>query len=399
MGHSILSPSGAHRWMRCRGSAFLEKDIPDRSSSYADEGSAAHLIASNCQKSKGKEKPEDYLGRMLDMGEHSVPVTQEMVESVEQYMALVEEYAKGGGQIVTDVRVDFSASINQPEGSGTVDNGIIFPDRLINIDLKYGMGVKVDAEDNEQLSLYALGMRDTYEMMTDPTDFVMVIHQPRLGHISEHCVSADELGAFAEKAEIAAIDAMAMYNGEKPPEYNPGEKQCRFCKAKAICPALKQEMVEAVGHVASKDDFADLVEVEDSWLSVAMERVPLVEHWCLAIRAEVERRLFQGKTVEGFKLVEGRRGNRAWKDEQEAEKAMKAMRLKADEMYTQKLASPTTMEKTLKKQPSKWEKLQKLIVRADGKPSVAPAADKRPALAITSIADDFRDLIANSEEE
>lgn len=397
--HSILSPSGAHRWMRCPGSAALEKGIPDRGSRYADEGSAAHLVASECMKTGATEKPEDFLGRMLDMGNHSILVDQDMVGFVEKYIVLVHKYAEGGGQIITDKRVDFSDRIGIPNSTGTVDNGVIFPDRIVGIDLKYGMGVRVDAEDNEQLLLYMIGLLNDYGMLVEPEDLVMVIHQPRLEHISEACITTETLDAFGEKAEIAAHKAMAMYNGEMEIELVPGEKQCRFCKAKATCPALRDEVQQVVGAVATRDDFADLMSVKLDWLSAAMQRVPLVEHWCLAIRAEMERRLFAGEKDENFKLVEGRQGNRAWTDEEAAEKKLKAFRYRPFQIYKTTLISPTTAEKLLKPKPERWGKMQNLITRAPGKPSVAPAADKRPALALTSIAEEFRDLIANSEEE
>jgi hypothetical protein len=126
---------------------------------------------------------------------------------------------------------------------------------------------------------------------------------------------------------------------------------------------------------------------------MAMDKVGLVEDWCKAIRAEIERRLLQGLSVTGYKLVEGKQGNRKWSDEAQAEAAMKSMRLKSDEMYERKVISPTAAEKVLKQTPAKWEKLQKLIVRNPGKPSVAKADDKRPALAVhTATAEEFAAL-------
>lgn len=185
---------------------------------------------------------------------------------------------------------------------------------------------------------------------------------------------------------------------------NPGEKQCRFCKAKATCPALRAEVTNAVGgEPATADDFAQFMPIDttdgigDNYLSMAMDKVGLVEDWCKAIRAEVERRLLRGTEVPGFKLVEGKQGNRAWVDQAKAEAALKALRVKADDMYDKKLISPTTAEKLLKTDAKKWAKLQELITRASGKPSVAPATDKRPALAVhTATADEFAAL-ANME--
>jgi hypothetical protein len=175
----------------------------------------------------------------------------------------------------------------------------------------------------------------------------------------------------------------------------PGEKQCRFCKAKAVCPALRAEVTEVVSGSATLDEFLTPdTTTGDNYLSVAMSKVELVEHWCKAVRAEVERRLLAGQSVDGYKLVEGKRGNRKWNNETEVEALFKSFRLRQDEMYDYSLISPTKAEKLLKDTPKRWEKAEALISRAEGKPSVAPATDKRSALTVQSVADDFRDLIA-----
>lgn len=185
---------------------------------------------------------------------------------------------------------------------------------------------------------------------------------------------------------------------------NPGEKQCRFCKAKSTCPALLAEVTNAVGgEPATAEDFAQFVPIDttdgigDNYLSLAMDKVGLVEDWCKAIRAEVERRLLRGDKVPGYKLVEGKQGIRRWVDADKAEAALKALKLKQDEIFERELISPTAAEKLLKKTPEKWDKLQGLISRNPGKPSVAPATDKRPELAVhTATADEFAAL-ANTE--
>lgn len=379
--HSVLSPSGAHRWMRCPGSIAAESGLPDTSSKYAAEGTAAHELASKCLELDANA--EAVIGDTISVDGFDFIVTAEMAHHVNDYCKLVREYAEGG-QLLVERRVDFSEAIGVPNSTGTSDAIIIHPDRITVIDLKYGLGVKVDATENEQLQLYALGALHDYGMMGDFGEIVMVVHQPRLNHVSEWSVPAAKLEEFRENARLAAIEALDNRN----PRREPGEKQCRFCKAKATCPALQAEISGTVGGVASPSDFADLAVAEEDELSRAMARVELVEQWCKAIRAEVERRLLAGEAVAGFKLVEGRRGNRAWTDEAAVEKLFKSFRFKKEEMYDFKLISPTKAEKLLKANPGRWEKINALTSRGDGKPSVAPVTDRRPALAVSNSDED-----------
>jgi len=379
--HSVLSPSSAHRWMRCGGSIAAERGLPDNGSKYAAEGTAAHELASKCLEFDADAKT--LVGDTITVGEFEFTITSDMAGHVNDYCKLVREYAQGG-QLLVERRVDFSEVIGVPGSTGTSDAIIIHPGRLTVMDLKYGMGERVDATENEQLQMYALGAVHDYGMLDDFSEIVMVIHQPRLNHVSEWSIPIAKLQEFGESARLAAIVALDHAN---PPRV-PGDKQCRWCKAKATCPELRSEVDDTVGGIATPADFADLAVAAEDDVSRAMSRVELVEHWCKAIRAEVERRLFAGEPVAGYKLVEGRRGNRAWSDEAEVEKLFKSFRLRQEEMYDFKLISPTKAEKILKtKNPGRWEKIEALTSRGDGKPSVAPATDRRPALAV-SISDE-----------
>lgn len=207
---------------------------------------------------------------------------------------------------------------------------------------------------------------------------------------------------FASSIESPCARAVAIINGAEvtQDDFTPGEKQCRFCKAKATCPSLATAVAEeiALGAPASPEEFAVLeprVDTDAARLARAMSAVGLIEDWCKAVRAEVERRLLAGDPVAGFKLVQGKRGNRKWADEAEATEALKSMRLKVEEMYDLKLITPTTAEKLAKAGtlgPRQWTRLQDLITQAEGSPSVAPESDKRPAL-VRAAAEDFEALV------
>jgi len=379
--HAKLSPSGAHRWMRCPASPALEAPYPDDSSPYAAEGTLAHLLAS--EELDGTKPAAERIGEKHTIDGFDFVVDKVMVAHVEDYVKLVREYAEGG-----ILRVEELLLIDQLTGEtdaiGTSDAVIIHAaeKRLTVIDLKYGMGVKVMAKDNEQAMMYALGALECYEPLADFTDVCMVIHQPRLNSVSEHWIRVDDLLAFAKKVRSSAE---ATRNDKAEPV--PGEKQCKFCKAKPSCPALQAIVDETTDEIATADDFADL---GDNALSIAMGRVDLIEQWCKSIRAEVERRLTKGLDVTGYKLVEGRKGNRAWSDAKDAQDRLSAV-LKRDEMYEEKFISPATAEKLLKKDPEGLKLLDELTHRPEGKLSVAPAADKRPEKATTAVADDFAD--------
>lgn len=161
-------------------------------------------------------------------------------------------------------------------------------------------------------------------------------------------------------------------------------------------------MAEVVGGAADLSEFANMIpqevtsETSDNYLPMAMAKVEMVEQWCKAVRAETERRLLAGQPVTGYKLVQGRAGNRDWKDAKAVEDMMKkTFRMRDDQVYDFRLISPTKAEKTFKENPKRWANLQEQIVRSEGKPSVAPATDKRPAMDIKPVLDDFQGLTAN----
>lgn len=407
--HAILSPSGASRWARCPGSVALTKDIEDdRSSEHAAEGTAAHELGEMCL-TEGNDAVA-YLGRIIEADGFTFEVDDEMAGQVQKYV----DFVRGlGGELMVEQRLPITPITGEPDAFGTSDSVVFLPDgEMCIVDLKYGRGVKVDAEENEQLAIYALAAIEEFGFAYDIKSVRLVIVQPRLDHISEWVLPMTASGndpsirGFRTRIAEPCKRANEILAGAETTaaDFNPGEKQCRWCKAKATCPALRDEVIGTVtterDTPASPDEFAVITpdtfgaDTTVEWLSVSMQKVDLIEDWCKAVRAETERRLLAGQAVPGFKVVEGRRGARQWTDPVQAEELLKSFRLKTEEMYDLKLISPTTADKLAKVKtigPRQWPKLQELIAQAEGKPSVAPESDKRPALVMTAAVDDFAD--------
>ena len=229
--HAVLSASGSHRWLNCTPSARLELEFENTGSEAAREGTAAHALC------------EHKLKRALHMRSKrpiSVYDSDEMEECTDAYVDFVMEQYEAAKQICKDPlifieqRLDFSCYV--PDGFGTGDCLVISDDKLHIIDFKYGIGVLVEAEDNPQMKLYALGALAVYDALYDIKEASMTIFQPRRENVSTWTIPVSELKAWAE-TELKQRAKMA-YDGEG--EYLPGE-WCTFCRAAVRCRARAEE--------------------------------------------------------------------------------------------------------------------------------------------------------------
>jgi len=427
--HSYWSASKFESIMLCPGKIVLEDGAPDNTSGYAAEGTAAHQVLTWALQ---EDRPASaYIGRQITLDRagklcepvdavYTYEVDPEMAEHVQVCVDYVNDLRGDDGVVFADIRVNYSSYLDVAEDTawGTADVIVARGNELIVVDFKYGRGVEVDAEKNPQMSLYGLGALQAYQgLVADFERVRMAIVQPRVKRApSEWDCSVEELEAWGRstaRSAVASCMLAAQTRVDKAWQetfLRPGEKQCKFCKAKDTCPALRAEVASTVAPVgatpASPDEFAELEvatsealkHADETWLSVALGKVDLIEDWCKAVRAEAERRLLAGEPVPGWKLVQGKKGARQWQDAKVAEETLKAMRVKAEDMYELKLISPTTAEKLHKAGtigPRQWSRLQDLIVQNEGKPHVAPESDSRPALVVTPVVEEFTDLTAN----
>ena len=418
MGHAQLSPSAWERWSSCPGSVALCRDLPDTSGAHADEGTAAHEMAELILRGQ-HHKLHDSEGKFTK-AQNGVAFTAEMLEYVGRYTnTVVEIAANNAGELHVEQRLPIWHWTGEPGAHGTSDAVILLADELVVADLKYGRGVEVEAEGNGQLMIYALASlckfggevdKDMAELTGEPwcgdrfKRVRLCISQPRLGHWKEHTLTVGELLAFGEQVKAASERTRTETD-----KLNPSPKGCRWCKAKATCPAAAAQ-VEDIVFEGSASDFQDIIgpgaklppvpQLEPSAdpLARALKMADFIEAWAKAVRAEAERRLLAGVPVQGYKLVQGRAGNRAWTDASEAEALLKHFRLKPGQMYDFKLISPTKAAKLMEGDdpvigPRQAKKLQALIHRPEGSLSVAPATDPRPAVDVAPTGDDVSDLL------
>jgi len=395
--HSRFSPSGAKRWMSCAGSLAMEEGEPDVESQDAANGTFAHWIAQECL-TKALAATE-YLGTW-DFHDKEILVDNEYAAHVQTYVNEITERARGRTLLV-EQRVEFSKWVNTPNQTGTADAVILDDDEIEINDLKFGMR-KVFAEKNEQMMIYALGAIYEYALTGAFKRVRLVIHQPRLAWVSEWSLSVEELLEFGERLELHAEACKVAFklpleNLNDEGALTPGS-HCDYCKASSKCPALRDHVFT----MTSKDFEPIPPEVTAPTgrladLAFAMTQIPVIEKWCKNIRAAVEREVFAGNKLPGFKLVQGKKGNRAWTSEDAVIAEMKAMRMREDEMYSFKPISPTQAEKLLKATPRRWKRLLALVTQAAGLPSVAPEDDPRPGIDALVNDSDFENIETKKE--
>ena len=372
--HAILSASGSHRWLNCTPSARLEFEFDDTGSEAAKEGTAAHALCEHKLKKalrmRSKRPVSDY-------------DSDEMEEFTDAYVDFVLERYDAAKQMCADPivlieqRLDFSQYV--PDGFGTGDCVIIGDHRLHIVDFKYGMGVLVEAENNPQMKLYALGALNVYDGIYDISEVSMTIFQPRRENVSTWTIPTEELKDWAEN-ELKPKAAMA-FSGEG--EYVPGE-WCTFCRAAIRCRARALEKLKL-----AQSEFRLPPLLTDAEIEEILAILPDLTRWANEITAyATDAAVNHGKEWEGFKVVEGR-SVRKYRDEVAVAEA--AVNAGFKDIYHRSLIPLTEMQKLMGK--TKFEEiLGSLIYKPPGKPTLVPVTDKRTAMNVTKAINEFNEI-------
>ena len=358
--HAVLSASSSHRWLHCSPSARLEQEFEDRETEAAAEGIAAHALC------------EHKLRRSLKM-QSKKPVSpydcEEMDIHTDGYVQYVLETIAEARQVCADPiinieqRLDFSCYV--PDGFGTGDCVIISDQTLHIIDFKYGRGVLVEAENNPQMMLYALGALRVYDSLYDIEEVAMTVYQPRRENIGTWTIPVSELKAWAENT--LKPKAALAYEGKG--EYIPGP-WCTFCRAAVKCRARAEEKLRLAQYEFAKPPLLTDEEIEE-----ILGKLDDLTKWADEIKEyALDAALNHGKEWQGWKLVEGR-AVRKYTNEQAVITAANAAGY--HDIYRQTLLPLTEMEKLMGKE-SFQSILGGLIHKPPGKPTLVPVSDKRP---------------------
>ncbi|MDU3284314.1 MAG: DUF2800 domain-containing protein [Cutibacterium avidum] len=393
--HALLSPSGAKKWLACSASLACEKDIPNTSGKAAVTGTACHTIAEMHlnQYIKGTALPlEREVGAyVLDEGKGQIKalispmkgavlITADMIEQVRKYT----DYCKAIIDVATYAKLEMRVNLTEVlhpgyegvETFGTAD--LVAVQELANTDehmliigdLKTGRH-RVEAKENKQLMLYALGVYRRLKRRYNITTVRLVIFQPYAGGASEWDISVEGLELFAKFAQKRALLALdAYFRGKKnlkASDFKPSVDGCQWCRFSEQC-AARTKTVNSVLAEELEDDF--VLELTTEQLVVEYEKLPLLRQHIDKVEKAMSATLHSGKKVPGYKLVEGRPGNRAWKDADAIEVSH------GDILKKEVLMSPTEAAKVLS--ADEMAALEPFITRKPGAPCVATADDKRP---------------------
>lgn len=369
--HALLSASSAHRWLHCTGSPLFEKEFPDTTSVYAQEGTLAHELCELKLKKYTTVMPKGTYTRAHNKIMKSELWQNEMEGTSETYLEYVKEIMLSceiAPAVLIEKRVDFSRYV--PEGFGTADCLILAGDTLHVIDYKHGKGVVVDADHNPQMMLYALGAMDELSLLYRFKSVHMTIVQPRVNNISEFTMTADELREWGESVVKPKAEAAISGKGE----FEAGD-WCRFCRAKQQCKTRYESNDSLYPELSARHD-PRLITLEE--LGEYLKRGRDMAAWLEDMKEYALSESLAGADVPGWKAVEGR-GSRAFTDTDAAVDTLIKNGIDESVLYERRVLTLAQMEKAVGKKAF-GEIVGNLVVKNPGKPTLVEESDKRPKI-------------------
>lgn len=365
--HAKLSPSGADRWVQCPGSVHAEPGAVDTGSVAADEGTAQHEVLSRCL-TLGKS-PKWFKGETVK----GVRITGAHVAAVEVVVAWVKEYMKAhkGAVLYSEKEIDIGPAFGLPvmaDGKsdlwGTSDIVIHAGPELVIADAKFGYH-RVKALANRQLTLYGIGEEHANGMMGFE-DIRLAIIQPAHG-VDEYAFPVAELHEAREGFVQHVKDALNPLAPRVP-----STEACKWCRAAAICPTLKDFTL-----LAAQKEFAAFDTLSLNEIREVLDKEEITKQYIRAVYTHALRLAQSGVTIPGYKVVTGEK-RRAWMDESKAAKALEKAGVDLDEACPRKLCTPAQAEKLIGGKVGK-DLVAALAAKPPGDPTLVPVDDDRSA--------------------
>lgn len=367
--HAKLGASSAARWLACPPSADLCERFPDKGSSFAAEGTLAHELAELKVRKHFTPMSKTAYTQAYNKIKKDELYTPEMDHVTDDYLEYIKDCAiqyDAAPSVICEVQVDFSAYV--PGGYGTADCIMLGGGTMRVIDFKYGKGVPVSAEENPQMMLYAIGALAQYSLLYRIDKVILTIAQLRLGAPEEWETTPDELYKWA--GEYVQPRAKLAWEGKG--DFAPGS-HCRFCKVRAQCKALAESNMTIERYQPSSEpNLLSDTEIGD----VLVHAEPFIK-WLEAVKEYALGAVLEGKTIPGWKAVEGR-SVRQFDDVDQAFSDLKAAGVDEALLYERKPLTLAAVEKLLGKAQFA-ELCSAHIIKPHGKPALAPESDKRPA--------------------
>jgi len=406
--HASMSPSRLQRIIDCPGSYTFAQEFESGQTSYAAEGTLLHLAVERTLRPLIKDQsmlslPEfkELLSQLKVKPDIVSPILEkDQVNAAEDcivYLSnILAEYGEDWSYSIWS-ELEVTMAKYDPrlyDVAGTADIVILLQcdadSRLIVADWKFGQGVAVYAEENDQLNAYACGAAVNVNTLRSYKRIDIHVVQPRLDNYDTVSYDPDALLLWMNERLLPSVDLALSQH----PPFNPGHKQCRWCPANVGCKARHAFANEVAAKVFAVAD-AGIEKVSIEELADLLEKSRDLTTYISDIGIYLKRKIENGIPVPRFKIIAGR-ANRKWESEEKAEKWMtlnaNVFGLDLGDLYTSKFISPAQAEK-LNRQMKTNKAFQELIIKPEGTPTLVHESAKGVAIDYRTAEEKFKDAL------